>query len=316
MESSIRRKFKVKTMDGNTTDFETDAAIAVPQLKAEIEAKMNIPTHRQRLIFKSRLLKDDQKLSDHLIKDDEVIHLMAMTEEQARSRSGTQREAQATQNAQTNQPPPINTFAGLGSGGAGDPFANVFGMFGNLMQGLNRPGATGQPQMSAQTIDLSNILNPQSSASRAPASNSSAQSRPGAHRNPVEGTFIEQFNSGPTRVIRITSRSGSRGRRANRNTASSAAEENKNPTDSTSQRTTTAQTSGTRQVRHRPVINLPHEYLHTANMSMNQLMGPGSMFPGPPLPPNGIPRTASVVLGSYLEHLQFTLSRLLPFIWR
>lgn len=316
METSNRRKFKVKTMDGNTTDFETNADIGVPQLKLEIEAKMNIPTHRQRLIFKSRLLKDDQKLSDYITKDDEVIHLMAMTEDQARSRSGTQRDAQANQSTQNNQAPPPNPFAGFGSGGAGDPFANMFGMFGNLMQGLNRPGATGQPQMSAQTIDLANILNPQSSASRAPASNSSAQSRTGAHRNPVEGTFIEQFSSGPARVIRITSRSGSRGRRANRNTASSNAEENKDQNVSTPQSTATQQTTSTRRASHRSVINLPHEYLHNANMSMNQMMGPGSMFPGPPLPPNGIPRTASVVLGSYLEHLQFTLSRLLPFIWR
>jgi ubiquilin len=91
MESSPNRKVKVKTMDGKVTEFEVDPNISVEDFKLEVEQKMNVPVNRQRLIYKSRLLKEGDKLDQHIKKNEETIHLMAMTEEQVRERETAQR---------------------------------------------------------------------------------------------------------------------------------------------------------------------------------------------------------------------------------
>ena len=42
----------------------------------------------------------------------------------------------------------------------------------------------------------------------------------------------------------------------------------------------------------------------------------GGNFPGPPLPPSGHPRNALALLGSFLSNFQFTLSLMLPYMYR
>lgn len=48
----------------------------------------------------------------------------------------------------------------------------------------------------------------------------------------------------------------------------------------------------------------------------NQMMGADAFFPGPPLPSTGLRRNHLILLGSYLANLQFTIQRLLPFMYR
>lgn len=68
-------------------------------------------------------------------------------------------------------------------------------------------------------------------------------------------------------------------------------------------------------VHHHVPIALPFNNLQALGMSLNDMMGPGAMFPGPPLPP--IENRNSVqVLGAYLSQWHFQISRLLPFIFR
>lgn len=45
-------------------------------------------------------------------------------------------------------------------------------------------------------------------------------------------------------------------------------------------------------------------------------MGVDSNFPGPPLPPNGLPRNPLTMLGNFLSNLQFAFSRLNPYMYR
>lgn len=311
MENRNIRKFKIKTMDGRTTEFEMQADTTIEELKRQVESQMNVPIHRQRLIYKSRLLKEDQRLSDYLTKDDEVIHMMAMTEEQARSRSRNQERARANSGAQPNAAPMPNIFGqmpGPGSTNAsGDPFAGIFGMVNNLMQGLNQPpggmptGAT-QATFSSGPIDLSQLLGQNFAAqSRAPASNTSDPNTQNQRRDSRVGRAPQAPH--PV-IIRISSRSGSRNRDVTRGAgAQRVSEENKNERSNSGVRNSTR-------------IALPHPHIYETNLISNDLMGPGAAFPGPPLPPSGQPRNAQTVLGSYLTSLQFAISRLNPYIWR
>ena len=292
-------------MDGQVTDFETDANITVEELKREIESKIHVPVHRQRLIYKSKLLKEDQRLSDHITKDGEAIHLMAMSEEQARSRSGNQRESRqgAQPSAQPNAAGPGLFGQGAPHGAQGaDPFSGMInGLFGNLMQGFGGVPGGGQPHthFTTGTLDLSQLFG--APPSQSPASSNQAPSsdrRSRTHQSPV-GTIHIQSTTTP--IIRISSRSGSRRRSAGRESA--ATEENKN----------NRSTSGTRNTSR---IALPHQHLFEANVISNELMGPGAAFPGPPLPPSNQPRNPVTLLGSYLTSLQFAMARINPYIWR
>lgn len=321
MDSNNTRKFKVKTMDGRSTDLETSPDIGVEELKREVEQKLSVPVHRQRLIYKSRLLKSDQKLSDHVTQDNETIHLMAMTEEQARSRSQSHRESNTSSNPPNNQPniqglPNFQNLFGQNLGGAAapgggqdpnNPFGNIMGMVQNMMQNIPQ-----QPQQNsgnlpggvhAQAFDMSSLFGGQpmnQPQNQTPSSNANTQGN-ARSQNPAGGVVHTQVHVGPDRIVRVTSRSVSGNRRQRSNNR--VAEENKEP------RTASGVRAGSR-------IALPHPYLYEANMISNQLMGPGAGFPGPALPPNGQPRTVVNLLGGYLTSLQFTMSRINPYIWR
>lgn len=298
MEATMKRKFKVKTMDGRESELETDHDISIQDLKTLIETKLSIPVHRQRLIFKSKLLKDNQKLNDYLTKDDEIVHLMAMSEEQARTRSRTRTEATNP----ANQPGGMNSGAIPNVMGQGDPLQVINAAFGNILGGLNqRPG--GQPggqgigttQMNFGTFDLGQLLGGRVNQGQSPASNNTnrSQNRPTAagtsSRNPPTATRLR-----PTPPQRT---SVSRGRTQPQNS------------EETKERRST---SGTRTTE----VTLPHPHLYEINLICNQLMGENSAFPGPPLPPTGQPRTPISLLGGYLGSLQFAMQRTNSFIWR
>lgn len=62
-------------------------------------------------------------------------------------------------------------------------------------------------------------------------------------------------------------------------------------------------------------IVLPFQTLYQAGISINQLTGEGSVFPGPPLPQHGARNNAQVI-GGFLSNWHFQMMRLLPFVYR
>ena len=102
----IQRKIKLKTLDNKITELTVDSEINIKDLKKIISQKFNnIEIERERLIFKGKQLKDEEKLSDHITKDNEIIHLMFKAIEQ------TQNNQNINQNNQnTNQNNPNNNL--------------------------------------------------------------------------------------------------------------------------------------------------------------------------------------------------------------
>lgn len=50
---------------------------SVPDLKAKVAENGGCPVESQRLIYRGRVLKDDQSVSDYNIEDGHVLHLVA-----------------------------------------------------------------------------------------------------------------------------------------------------------------------------------------------------------------------------------------------
>jgi len=63
-------------------------------------------------------------------------------------------------------------------------------------------------------------------------------------------------------------------------------------------------------------IELPHRHVFNMGNIVNSLMGPGTSFPGPPMPMLNVPRNPVVLLGGFLNAYQFQLTRLIPLISR
>ena len=83
-EKNKKITIKLKTLDGNISSLEIDETIKIEELKKIISQKNNnIDINRIRLIYKGKQLKNEEKLNEHVNKNDEIIHLMFKTVEQA-----------------------------------------------------------------------------------------------------------------------------------------------------------------------------------------------------------------------------------------
>ena len=114
-EDKKQRIIKLKTLDNKMIELGVDSEINIKELKQIISQKFdNIAIERVRLIFKGKQLKDDEKLSDHVNKDNEIIHLMFKTIEQTQNNSNTNTNTTQTNNNQTqnNQQGP-NSFSNI-----------------------------------------------------------------------------------------------------------------------------------------------------------------------------------------------------------
>ena len=89
-KEKTERIIKLKTLDNKMIELKVDSEIKIKELKNIISQKFdNISIDRERLIFKGKQLKDEEKLSDHISKDNEIIHLMFKTIEQTQQNQNT-----------------------------------------------------------------------------------------------------------------------------------------------------------------------------------------------------------------------------------
>eukprot|EP00359_Climacostomum_virens_P004906 CAMPEP_0204913106 /NCGR_PEP_ID=MMETSP1397-20131031/11116_1 /ASSEMBLY_ACC=CAM_ASM_000891 /TAXON_ID=49980 /ORGANISM="Climacostomum Climacostomum virens, Strain Stock W-24" /LENGTH=765 /DNA_ID=CAMNT_0052084293 /DNA_START=719 /DNA_END=3016 /DNA_ORIENTATION=- len=72
-----QRRLVVKSVAGQTKQFQVSPDISIEDLKKLIAAEFGTPADRQRLIFQGKLLKDGSPLSEYIREDDLTIHMMA-----------------------------------------------------------------------------------------------------------------------------------------------------------------------------------------------------------------------------------------------
>ncbi|GMF11718.1 unnamed protein product [Phytophthora lilii] len=67
---------KVRTLDQKTYPITIGAAASVPQLKELVAVETGVTLARQRLIYRGRVLKNDQTLASYSLEDGHVLHLV------------------------------------------------------------------------------------------------------------------------------------------------------------------------------------------------------------------------------------------------
>ncbi|KAG6971675.1 hypothetical protein JG687_00001898 [Phytophthora cactorum] len=73
---SAQLSLKVRTLDQRTYPITICAAASVPQLKELVATETGVTLARQRLIYRGRVLKNDQTLAAYSLEDGHVLHLV------------------------------------------------------------------------------------------------------------------------------------------------------------------------------------------------------------------------------------------------
>ncbi|KAI3854022.1 hypothetical protein MKW92_028271 [Papaver armeniacum] len=95
----------VKTLDSQIYTFRVEKNMPVPLFKEKIAGTVGVPVEQQRLIFRGKVLKDNQCLSEYHVEDGHTLHLVARQPAQPQTSSGTPSgEANANTNGQGNDP--------------------------------------------------------------------------------------------------------------------------------------------------------------------------------------------------------------------
>ncbi|XP_051811088.1 large proline-rich protein BAG6 [Acanthochromis polyacanthus] len=81
-ESSNVIEVTVKTLDSQSRNYKVGSELTVKQFKEHIASSVEIPVHKQRLIYQGRVLQDDRTLTEYNV-DGKVIHLVERAPPQA-----------------------------------------------------------------------------------------------------------------------------------------------------------------------------------------------------------------------------------------
>ncbi|KAJ8501357.1 hypothetical protein OPV22_011909 [Ensete ventricosum] len=141
----------VRSSSGSKFSVQTALDSTVAALKASLVEKCNIPAEQQRLIYKGRILKDEQTLESYGLESDHTIHLVRGSIAPAASADVT-----AASNGASRVP---NNITGVESGGSneGGRFGADFG--GSLFPGLgvNRRDGSGSGFLGFGLPDLNQM---------------------------------------------------------------------------------------------------------------------------------------------------------------
>lgn len=132
--TSGNRKFFVKSLDDQKLQYNLPKETTIEKLKELLSKETSLPLVKIRLIYNARNLINLQKLEEILLKDDEVVHLVARlkTEEPQQPQPQPQNNANPnnTQNNQNPIPGNIDLNNILSN------FSNMFGGGGNTPNGM------------------------------------------------------------------------------------------------------------------------------------------------------------------------------------
>ncbi|XBH58496.1 hypothetical protein VPH35_079918 [Triticum aestivum] len=156
--------FYIRDTRGNDFSVWADLGDTVGEFKVDFARTCNVPARRQRLIYKGRILKDDQTLASYGVEADHTIHMVRGAAPPPTS------AAPAAANLGTSTTTPANTppaglgglFQGLGSTGTAG--SGAFGLSGSGLPGLEQmqQQLTENPNLMREVLNtpaMQNIMN-------------------------------------------------------------------------------------------------------------------------------------------------------------
>ena len=245
------RKLKLKKLDNSEISIEVPENILVKDMRKIVELKSGIPENLQRIIYKAKLLKDENRLNEYIKEDGETLHLIKKpmpSSEGAQAASGGQQA--------TGGPQPASAGAGMPGGvpnlGAG---LNLNSMLAGILgpQGAGGAGGGSDANISIQ-IGGSGGAMPNLSQLLGQLGGPGAAGGPGNSMPPVLQNMFRPPQAAPARPAQAAAG------------ASSAP----------------SQSAGA-QSGANPAIQLPHQVLFRIGQQVDHMYG-DALFPGPPMP--------------------------------
>ncbi|GJZ68170.1 ubiquitin-like domain-containing protein CIP73 isoform X3 [Tanacetum coccineum] len=82
-------EINVKTLDSQLHNFEVDKNMLVSVFKEKIASEVDLPVEQQRLIFRGKVLKDEDHLSEYHVENGHTLHLVARQPSEFQSSAGS-----------------------------------------------------------------------------------------------------------------------------------------------------------------------------------------------------------------------------------
>ncbi|KAJ0398917.1 hypothetical protein P43SY_005275 [Pythium insidiosum] len=161
-----RITLKVRTLDQRTYSISIATDASVPELKAVVAEETGVVLPRQRLIFRGKVLKNEEKISTYALEDGHVIHLVVRAENAGpeNTPNDARAEAQRERTARNDDPDP--RMAGPGRNRV------VMGATFSIPEGADVP----VPFLSSMVADMVNAVGTATAATGAtPAEGGAAQ---------------------------------------------------------------------------------------------------------------------------------------------
>lgn len=149
-DETIKIKIKM-TANSNVYEISIKKSQTILDLKKECEPKVNLPPEGQNLVYRGKILANDQTIASYNIQNDHTIILVKKAnfgapQQSAPQQSQPQSQPQPQTNQSQQQQP--NPFAGFGGMGG---MPNMMGGMPNMMGGMGGMGGM-SPQMMQQML--------------------------------------------------------------------------------------------------------------------------------------------------------------------
>eukprot|EP00347_Sterkiella_histriomuscorum_P022410 403338593 len=316
-----QRLIKIKSIDGSVLEIRVDPNITVAEFRKVIQQHTQVAPELQRLIYKAKLLADEQPLSTYIKEDGETIHMVKRPapepgQQQSQPNIPPGQQSQPGQQQQQQQQPNMNAnpFESL----INNLMGNVGNLFGGMPQGQPQgthvhhhhpPHGQGAPigvtiQTSVTNPNQNQPFNFQQIPNMMGPNPNMRQFivRPPGAGQPMPMPFPFPFGQPPVQGNIHVHQHHSH-------------PPQQQPPQAQDQQQLLAQQQQQQQ-RGPQVIQLPHQNVFQIGSICNQMMGRDAQFPGPMMPQLPFDRNMCVLLGSYLNNLSQNLQRLLPFMQR
>ncbi|KAJ6800607.1 ubiquitin domain-containing protein DSK2b-like [Iris pallida] len=151
----------IRCSNGTKFSVEADPESAVGAFKAQLAGACDVPADQQRLIYKGRILKDEQTLASYGVESDHTIHLVRGAPPATASAPATTGAARTINSASgiTRDPSESDGLGGAPFGGSLFPGLGVNGLGGSgAASGLFGTGVPELDQMQQQLTQNPNIM--------------------------------------------------------------------------------------------------------------------------------------------------------------
>ncbi|KAJ6829877.1 ubiquitin domain-containing protein DSK2b-like [Iris pallida] len=151
----------IRCSNGTKFSVEADSQSAVGAFKAQLAGTCDVPADQQRLIYKGRILKDEQTLASYGVESDHTIHLVrgaAPSTALATATTGAARNINSASGIPRDHPSESRDLGGATFGGSLFPALGVNGLGGSGTSGLFGTGIPELDQMQQQLTQNPNVM--------------------------------------------------------------------------------------------------------------------------------------------------------------